>query len=92
MKNIFLKEISKLATGLAERGIPYKFRKLWDGYQIIVNGWEWDAICHSGSTGGEDGLMEVAGCMVRDNPDDVDGYLTAEEILKRVDEENYGRK
>lgn len=92
MEELYLKEMTKLATGLAERGIAFEFRPIFDGYQIIVRNWEWDAICHSGCYGAEEGLIEVAGCMVRDNPEDVDGWLTAEKILKRVDEENYGRK
>lgn len=94
MENLYLKEMVKLATGLAERGINFRFHPLFDGYQIIVGEveWEWDAICHCNSYGAESGLIEVAGRIVRDNPEDVDGYLTAEKILKRVDEENYGRK
>lgn len=87
MENIYFKEIKKLIKGLEERGIDYGFRSLYEGYQVIVGEWDWDAICHEFSYGGKDGLLEVAGKIVRDNPDDVDGWLTAEEVLKRVDGE-----
>lgn len=41
----------------------------------------WDAICHPGSYGYEDGLLEVMGDPVTNN--DVEGWLTADEIFAR---------
>lgn len=93
MNKTYMKELSKLATGLVIRGIPFKFKKLRDGYQIIVanlknnNEWEWDAVCHSISYGHEDGLLEIMGTIIDLNKtggDSVEGRLTAEEILKRL--------
>ena len=41
----------------------------------------WDAICHPGSYGYEDGLLEVMGDPVTN--DYVEGWLTADEIFDR---------
>lgn len=84
-------EINKLEKGLIARGIDYIRRELIDGYQIIVGmkdncgGWEWDAVCHSYSYGHQEGLLEVMG-NISAYEDDVEGWLTAEEILNRLDE------
>lgn len=44
-----------------------------------------DAICHPGSYGYEQGLLEVMnGTMILAKGDDVEGWLTAKEIEKRV--------
>lgn len=45
----------------------------------------WDAICHYGSYGFEQGLIEVMGEPVVRGEDSVEGYLTAEEIIKRLE-------
>ena len=86
MNITYRKEMAKLAEGLAFRGIPFQFKPLFDGSQIIVNGGEWDVICHSGSYGGDNGLLEVMGdCMLSEElKGDVEGWLTAEEILNRL--------
>lgn len=76
-------EMDKLAAGLDAKGIPYTRRPLFGGQQIDCG--EWDAICHSGSYGHERGLIEIMGSIVgSDIPDDVEGNLTAEEILSRI--------
>ena len=76
-------EMTKLAQALTINNIPFKKRPLFNGVQIIGDGW--DAICHDGSYGHEDGLIEVMGLddgSLRD--DDVIGYLTADDVLKMV--------
>ncbi len=42
---------------------------------------KWDAICHRGSYGAEEGLLEIMGVIVRKNAarDTVEGYLEAAE-------------
>ena len=83
----YLKEIQKLADGLMEKGIPFKFHKLYDGFQIVVyenNVQVWDAICHGGSYGHASGLLEIAGTIVADG-NDVEPNLTADEILVRLE-------
>lgn len=39
----------------------------------------WDAVCHEFSYGGKDGLLEIYGCLT----DDVEGWLTAEDIINK---------
>ena len=84
MSEINQTEMMKLAFGLRDRDIKFSVKSFFDGIQIIVGDWDWDAICHSGSYGHEDGLIEVMG--LPQCQDDVIGYLTAEDVLKMVDE------
>ena len=65
----------------------FTFKPFLNGGIVDVPSQNWDAICHDGSYGNKDGLLEVMGRAVNRNLyDDVEGYLTADEILKRVDE------
>ena len=84
MTTINQDEMMKLAFGLRDRGIGFKMQSYFDGIQIVVGDFDWDAICHSGSYGHENGLIEVMG--LPQCQDDVIGYLTAEDVLKMVDE------
>lgn len=79
---IYRIEAEKLVKGLIENGIEFEYQECWDGVQIYCDGW--DAICHSGSYGHEQGLLEVMGTVARADDDDVEGWLTAEEILQRL--------
>lgn len=74
-------EMMKLAFGLRDRNIEFVAGSFFNGLQIKTEGW--DAICHDGSYGHEYGLIEVMGLF---DDDDVTGYLTAEDILKKIDE------
>lgn len=84
MTSINQTEMMELAFGLRDRGIGFSVKSFFDGIQIVVGDGDWDAICHSGSYGHESGLIEVMG--LPQCHDDVIGYLTAEEVLKMVDE------
>ena len=84
MTTINQTEMMELAFGLRDRGIGFKMQSYFDGIQIVVGDFDWDAICHSGSYGHENGLIEVMG--LPQCQDDVIGYLTAEDVLKMVDE------
>lgn len=46
----------------------------------------WDAICHFGSYGCDLGLLEIMGDIVdrKKHRDQVEGYLTAEDVITRV--------
>lgn len=46
----------------------------------------WDAICHIGSYGYEDGLLEISGNIVDEDKDgdSVVGWLTADDVIRRV--------
>lgn len=88
LNKTYITEMKKLAAGLVEKGISFRFQDLHDGYQIVVNGdddYHWDAICHSYSYGHEYGKLEIMGNIVSpDAGDNVEGCLTAEDILKRL--------
>lgn len=48
----------------------------------------WDAICHEGSYGAEEGLLEIYGEIVSPMAgDSVEGWLTAEDVIKRIEAE-----
>ena len=81
-------ELKKLAIGLIERGIEFRFENLYDGGIIYVDDNHWDAVCHDGSYGHSDGTLEIMGSYLVDEHkvgDTVEGYLTADEILSRLD-------
>ena len=61
-----------------------------DKHQILVKDEDrvviWDAICHFGSYGYEEGLLEIMGTLVRpEDRDSVAGWLTAEDVIKRIE-------
>lgn len=102
MYKVRITELQELAIGLIERGIQFEFRDCFEGGQIIVyektglpydiSGElirKWDAVCHGGSYGHEVGKLEIMGDLVdkTKTDDSVEGWLTAEEILERVDKE-----
>lgn len=92
-------EIDKLEEYLKEVGAKYERTdteekrdeigriEALDWHQIIVfddNGKRlWDAICHRGSYGWEQGLLEVMGKIV-EKIGDVVGWLTAEMIIEAL--------
>lgn len=86
MENKFFIELSKLATWLVLKGIPFDFRELWGGGIIIVyddNGNRlWDAVCHSTSIGHERGLLETMG--LGGDEDGIAGDLTARQVINRM--------
>lgn len=89
MEKRYTPELMKLAAGLIEKGIPFKFDTIFKGGIITVeeNGeYKWDAICHEGSYGQKQGLLEIMGTLVDEDKtgDTVEGFLTAEDILARI--------
>lgn len=67
-----------------QANIPHEFTNFYDGWQIIIfnkDGYRLcDCVCHSGSYGNENGLLEI---MFGNFTGDVEGWLTAEEVFKR---------
>ena len=91
MNKHYMVELNKLMVGLMERNIEFTFKPLFNGGIVDVPSQNWDAICHDGSYGRTQGLLEVMGAKVNKNPyDDVEGHLTAQEILNRLDESERG--
>ncbi len=96
-------ELDKLEAALKERKIKYVREDCeqeidekgriasMDWHQIIVFGKNgqrsWDAVCHTGSYGYKQGLLEVMGQPVvrKRDGDSVAGYLTAEEVIRRME-------
>lgn len=87
-------EFYKLAVTLIVRGYTVEVTNIWDGKQLSVykqsklddreKEFSWDVVIHKYSYGHEDGLLEAYGTIVEkfNDYDTVQGYLTADEILK----------
>lgn len=90
---IRLVELDKLEFYLKGKGIPYERIDKWkdhcqnqeDTHYIVAH--DWDAICHKGSYGYTDGLLEIAGSLVdiEKDGDSVVGYLTAQDVIDRIE-------
>jgi hypothetical protein len=95
-----LTQLNKLEEYLKRNGIRYRridvLDPCFDRHQIVVGGdlepgaCDWDAICHRGSYGCEDGLLEIMGSIVDEKRvgDCVEGYLMAADVIKRIEEVN----
>lgn len=97
-----MNELDKLQKYLKEHGYEYTREDVnkypyTDIHQIIVykNGERsWDAICHHGSFGYKEGLLEIMGDIVWDDidGDSVRGYLTADDVIARIERGKEGAK
>lgn len=92
-----MSELDKLEQYLKENNIEYTRKdevplgSFLNTHQIVVfdkGNRIWDAICHYGSYGYAEGLLEVMGEPVvkPTDGDSVCGYLTAEDVIKRWEE------
>ena len=92
-------ELDKLQRYLEEHNVPYQRTDeepygliTIDRHQIIVFNAEglrlWDAICHYGSYGYKEGLLEIYGILCTD----VEGCLTAEEVIKKWEDFNANKQ
>lgn len=86
-------ELDKLEKYLKDNGIKYDRNdrkgtdETMDFHQIVVFDEDnpiWDAVCHMGSYGYEEGLLEIMGSIVKIE-DHVEGWLTADDIIKRLE-------
>lgn len=91
-QSLYLNEIMELAEYLEkyQSDYFYEIRHLHDGYQIKVydpkGHYVWDAVCHYYSYGHEEGLLEIMGDIVNHDDDwEVEGYLTAKDIIERLE-------
>lgn len=87
-------EFYKLVVTLIVRGYNVEVFNSYDGKQVTVYSqkssislekeYMWDATIHKYSYGHEQGLLEIYGTIVEkfNSDDTVQGYLTADEILK----------
>ena len=83
------REIERLVKMLENTNIPYE---LTDDVEGNSNNQIWypnhdesvcDVICHKYSYGGNDGYLETMGLSENDD-DDVEGWLTAEEVFLKI--------
>ncbi len=97
-----MKELDKLEMYLKEHGYEYTREDVdvepyTDLHQIVVykNGQRlWDAICHHGSYGYEEGLLEIMGDIVwyDIDGDSVRGWLTANDVIARIERGTEGAR
>jgi hypothetical protein len=78
---IFAKPILTLSNELTEHNIPNTINVMWDGLQIRFPWNNGDIICHSGSYGHDEGMVESMGCPWDD--EDV-SVIEIEEALKHI--------
>ena len=78
-------EMNILGEWLANNGIRFNRHPRYRGEQIVVPDWDWDVVCNEWSYGGSCGLLESMGAIVDEEKvgDAVEGYLTAEGVIKR---------
>lgn len=91
-----MSELDKLEVYLKENGIEHtRMDDMtcvgWPMHKIVVTKdgeYQWDAICHRGSYGFEQGLLEIYGNIVtEEDGDSVVGWLTADDVIKRIQKE-----
>lgn len=91
------KEMMKLIGMLILSGIPYEITECWGTPQV------WypckaepvcDVICHEGSYGYKEGLLEMMGLLTEEEAedDDVVGWLSAVEVFLRIQSDYVERK
>lgn len=83
MKN----EMTKLIEILKKNNIPFEVTSCWGASQLWYPNSKHavcDVVCHKFSFGGKDGLLEIMGLV-----DEVEGYLTAEEVANRIFEHRH---
>lgn len=83
----YYQPIMRLADLCEREGISFIVRPVFDGLQLVcpnLDVWDFDVICHMGSYGHEQGLLEVMGAICGSDEDDVEGYLTVEEVFERI--------
>ena len=97
MKRRNVQELDMLEQYLKDHGIKYERTDtepedglVADRHQICVpcfgDDYEWDAICHRGSYGAEQGLLEIMGSIVsNDTGDTVEGWLAADDVIRRIE-------
>ena len=92
-----MSELDKLEQYLKDKKISYKREDRpadefgFNFHKISVpddgDDYQWDAICHRGSYGYEQGLLEIYGSIVDEDKDgdSVVGWLTADDVIKRIE-------
>lgn len=82
-------EIQRLHEMLVTDGIPHRFQRLYDGWQVVypdADIWAISAVQHYGSYGAIDNLIEIMGGITPEEGrcNGVLGHLTAENVFKQI--------
>ena len=89
MKN----EMTKLIEILKKNNIPFEVTSCEGAPQVWYPNRKHvvcDVVCHKYSFGGKDGLLEIMGLVDEEEVgDEVEGYLTAEEVANRIFEHHH---
>lgn len=93
MEKVEMIELDKLEKYLKEHNYHYERydeeEDFYNRHQIIVMDEHgkriWDVICHLGSYGYKAGKLEAMGSIVCNDDDDVEGWLTADDIIERLE-------
>lgn len=88
-------EAEKLDELLKMGGIPHTKERLLDGWQIAYpvsrqnfgDSCICDAVQHFSSYGSKENLLEIMGLTTSGLANSVEGYLTADEVYKRIKED-----
>jgi len=54
----FLENLPPILAGLIVEGVPFQYRPLYDGWQLIFNWCNADVACHKGTCGNLAGFIE----------------------------------
>lgn len=85
----YAKEPLRLASMCLAHNIPFDIAEMCHGliicYPCQGEGFVSDAICHDGSYGRQEGLLEIMGLLTEEELkyDSVLGHLTAEQVFER---------
>lgn len=86
-------EIYRLETMLSEAGIQHRIARCFDGWRIAYPNDTQGCVCsvieHRASMGSSQDLLEIMGLLNKKElkHDKVVGYLTAEDVFKRIRED-----
>ena len=85
---LYAKEPLRLASMCLAHNIPFDIAEMFHGLIIFYpyqgEGYVSDAICHDGSYGRHEGLLEIMGLVNEEEVgDSVEGFLTAEQVFER---------
>lgn len=89
INNQYKKEALRLASMCLAHNIPFEIAEYWNGFLIGYPCLKQeervsDAVCHDGSYGRNDGLLEIKGLVNEEEVgDSVEGWLTAEQVFER---------
>ena len=90
IKNEYKKEALRLASMCLANNIPFEIAEHLEGLIVAYPSFEnrvSDAICNNMSYGHKSGLLEIMGLVNEEEVgDEVEGYLTAEQVFMRWNE------